>query len=34
VARICHGKAHVTTPYTLGRYVLLDYLTRKTRTVY
>jgi len=34
VARICHGKAYFTTPYTLGRYVLTDYLTRKTRVVH
>lgn len=34
VARICHGKAYFTTPYTLGRYVLMDYMTRKTRTVH
>ena len=34
VARICRGKAYFTTPYTLGRYVLQDYLTNKTRTVH
>ena len=34
VASICRGKAYFTTPYTLGRYVLMDYLTRKTRTVH
>jgi Ca-activated chloride channel family protein len=34
VARICKGKAYFTTPYTLGRYVLTDYLTNKTRTVH
>jgi Ca-activated chloride channel family protein len=34
VAQLCHGKAYFTTPRTLGRYVLLDYLTRKTRTVH
>ena len=34
VASICRGKAYFTTPYTLGRYVLTDYLTRKTRTVH
>jgi Ca-activated chloride channel family protein len=34
VARICRGKAYFTTPYTLGRYVLMDYLTNKTRTVH
>jgi Ca-activated chloride channel family protein len=34
VAQICRGKAYFTTPYTLGRYVLMDYLNRKTRTVH
>ena len=34
VARICHGKAYFTTPMTLGRYVLADYLTKKTRTIH
>ena len=34
VARICRGKAYFTTPYTLGQYVLQDYLTNKTRTVH
>ena len=34
VARICHGKAYFTTPYTLGQYVLMDYLTKKTRKVH
>jgi Ca-activated chloride channel homolog len=34
VAEICHGKAYFTTPRTLGQYVMLDYLSRKTRTVH
>jgi Ca-activated chloride channel family protein len=34
VAEICHGKAYFTTPQTLGRYVLFDYLNKKTRTVH
>ena len=34
VARICHGKAYFTTPYTLGQYVLQDYLNKKTRTIH
>jgi len=34
VARICRGKAYFTTPYTLGRYVLMDYLANKTKTVH
>lgn len=34
VARVCKGKAYFTTPYTLGQYVLQDYMTNKTRTVH
>jgi Ca-activated chloride channel family protein len=34
VAEICRGKAYFTTPYTLGRYVLMDYMNKKTRTVH
>ena len=34
VARVCHGKAYFTTPYTLGQYVLQDYLNKKTRTIH
>ena len=34
VAEICHGKAYFTTPYTLGQYVLMDYMDKKTRTVH
>jgi len=34
VAEICKGKAYFTTPYTLGQYVLMDYLDKKTRTVH
>ena len=34
VAEICHGKAYFTTPYTLGQYVLMDYMDTKTRTVH
>jgi Ca-activated chloride channel family protein len=34
VAEICHGKAYFTTPRTLGRYVLMDYMDKKTRTVH
>ena len=34
VARISHGKAYFTTPFTLGKYVLMDYLTNKTRTIH
>ncbi|MDQ3068249.1 MAG: hypothetical protein M3R55_00790 [Acidobacteriota bacterium] len=34
VAQICRGKAYFTTPHTLGRYVLMDYMDRKTRNVH
>lgn len=34
VAEICRGKAYFTTPMTLGQYVLMDYMDRKTRTVH
>lgn len=34
VAAICRGKAYFTTPRTLGRYVLMDYLDKKTKTVH
>src|SRR5688500_158192 len=34
VAQICHGKAYFTTPRTLGRYVLMDYMENKTRTIH
>ena len=34
VAEICKGKAYFTTPYTLGQYVLMDYLDKKTKTVH
>ena len=34
VAAMCRGKAYFTTPYTLGDYVLMDYMDKKTRTVH
>jgi len=34
VADICKGKAYFTTPYTLGQYVLMDYMDRKTKTIH
>ena len=34
VAAICRGKAYFTTPYSLGRYVLQDYMDKKTKTVH
>ena len=32
VAAVCRGKAYFTTPSTLGQYVLMDYMNRKTKT--
>jgi Ca-activated chloride channel family protein len=34
VTELCKGKAYFTTPYTLGQYLLMDYMNRKTRTVH
>jgi Ca-activated chloride channel family protein len=34
VTELCRGKAYFTTPYTLGQYLLMDYMNRKTRTVH
>ena len=34
VTEMCRGKAYFTTPYTLGQYLLMDYMSRKTRTVH
>jgi Ca-activated chloride channel homolog len=34
VTQMCSGKAYFTTPYTLGNYLLLDYMNRKTRTIH
>jgi Ca-activated chloride channel homolog len=34
VASMCRGKAYFTTPHTLGQYVLMDYLDKKTRTIH
>ena len=34
VTQLCRGKAYFTTPYTLGQYLLMDYMNRKTRTIH
>jgi len=34
VAAMCRGKAYFTTPYTLGQYVLMDYMDKKTKTIH
>jgi Ca-activated chloride channel homolog len=31
---MCRGKAYFTTPYTLGQYLLMDYMSRKTKTIH
>jgi Ca-activated chloride channel family protein len=33
VTQICRGKAYFTTTMTLGQYVLVDYLRRRTRNI-
>ncbi len=33
VTEICQGKAYFTTTLTLGQYILMDYLRRRTRTI-
>jgi Ca-activated chloride channel family protein len=34
VTELCRGKAYFTTPYTLGQYLLMDYVGRKTRNIH
>jgi Ca-activated chloride channel family protein len=34
VTELCRGKAYFTTPYTLGQYLLMDYMQNKTRTIH
>jgi Ca-activated chloride channel family protein len=34
ITEMCRGKAYFTTPYTLGQYLLMDYMSRKTKTVH
>ncbi|HEX2713787.1 MAG TPA: VWA domain-containing protein, partial [Candidatus Acidoferrales bacterium] len=34
VAELCRGKAYFTTPCTLGQYLLMDYMQRKTRHIH
>ena len=34
VSEMCRGKAYFTTPHTLGQYLLMDYMSRKTRTIH
>jgi Ca-activated chloride channel family protein len=34
VTEMCRGKAYFTTPQTLGQYLLMDYMSRKTKTIH
>ncbi|MGH9814573.1 MAG: vWA domain-containing protein [Candidatus Acidiferrales bacterium] len=34
VTQMCRGKAYFTTPYTLGQYLLMDYMQRKIRNIH
>ncbi len=34
ITEMCRGKAYFTTPYTLGQYLLMDYMSRKTKTIH
>lgn len=34
VTEMCRGKAYFTTPATLGHYLLMDYLRKKTRRIH
>src|SRR5258706_3653274 len=34
VTEMCRGKAYCTTPYTMGQYLLMDYMSRKTGTIH
>jgi Ca-activated chloride channel family protein len=33
VTEICRGKAYFTTPYTLGQYLLMDYMSKKVKHI-
>jgi Ca-activated chloride channel family protein len=34
VTEMCRGKAYFTTPSNLGQYLLMDYVSRKSRTIH
>jgi len=34
VTELCRGKAYFTTPYTLGQYLLMDYMQKKVRRIH
>jgi Ca-activated chloride channel family protein len=34
VSQMCRGKAYFTTPATLGQYLLMDYMQRRSKTIH
>ncbi|MDD5544035.1 MAG: VWA domain-containing protein [Acidobacteriia bacterium] len=34
VTEMCRGKAYFTTPFTLGQYLLMDFMQKKSRTIH
>ncbi|HTB96508.1 MAG TPA: VWA domain-containing protein [Terracidiphilus sp.] len=34
VSEMCRGKAYFTTPHSLGEYLLMDYMQRKSKTIH
>jgi Ca-activated chloride channel family protein len=34
VTEICRGKAYFTTPYTIGQYLLMDYMQKKVKHIH
>ncbi len=34
ITQMCRGKAYFTTPYTLGQYLLMDYVQGKSRNIH
>jgi Ca-activated chloride channel homolog len=34
VTEMCRGKAYFTTPFTLGQYLLMDFMQKKTKTIH
>jgi len=34
ITQMCRGKAYFTTPYTLGQYLLMDYVQGKSRKIH
>ena len=34
VSELCRGKAYFTTPYTLGEYLLMDFMSRKRKMIH